>query len=208
MRRIVWRTLAVALFGVALGPLVVRAQDRKSEKECDKAAKIIDKGHPAHKQTVALTVLLGCGSTGATATAAAIQDSRAEGDTIVLARLYDLVDGWRDAVVMQAAHQVAGNESAVAPARVFAIRHLLVLLRPSAQFAYGRLVRSVFIPDDTSSAQSVTSCASGYASEREGVHGTPLPTDYAAQLTQALAQLKSASAAPASVRNAAACTRF
>lgn len=87
MRCISWRTLAVALLGVALGPLVLRAQDRKTEKECEKAAKIIDKGHPAHKQTVALTVLLGCGSTGATATAAAIHDSRSEGDTIILAQL-------------------------------------------------------------------------------------------------------------------------
>ena len=208
MRRISGRILAVAFLGAALWPLSSEAQDKKREKECDKAAKVIEKGHPAHKQADALNTLLGCGATGANATSAAIQASRTEQDTVVLRIFYDLVDGWRDAVVMQAALQVARDESAEAPARVFAIRHLLVLLRPSAQFAYGRLARSVSIPDDTSSARSVTSCASGYASERGELHATPLPVDFAAQVTQALEQIKGAPSVPTTVRNAAGCTRF
>lgn len=208
MRRISGRMWAVVLLGAAVWPLSSLAQDRKSEKECIKAAKVIDKGHPAHKQAEALSTLLGCGRTGANATSAAIQDSRAELDTLVLRSFYGLVDGWRDAVVMQAALEVARDASAAAPARVFAIRHLLVLLRPSAQFTYDNLVRSVVIPDDTSSARSVTSCASGYASGVVDAHGTPLPSDYAAQLTQALSQIKAAPSGPTSVRNAASCVRF
>jgi hypothetical protein len=54
-----------------VAPSVLAGQSKET-KECDKAAKIVAKGHPQKKEEDALATLAGCGAAGANAFAAGI----------------------------------------------------------------------------------------------------------------------------------------
>lgn len=200
MRRAVIERCAILLFTAVTWPLAVHAQGKKDAKECEKAAKVIDKGHPAHEKRDALKTLLECGKVGATATSAAILDSRTEQDTRVLLDFWNTADGWRDGVVMQAALQVARDGAAATPARVFAIRHLLVLISPGSHYSYGSLTKSMDPPDTIT-----LTCSVGYSNHWRSYMSAPLPTDYLTQLEQAFVQIRESPSTPIAVRNATLC---
>jgi hypothetical protein len=175
-------------------------------KTCDKAVKTLRNQRPAHKLTDALEYAQFCGQAGAEVTALAVGDSRLENDTLVLDNLYTVVDAWRDAGIMTAALGVAGDPAATAPSRVYAVRHLLVLVRANAAYSYGRLVAGPRMFTAANGEQApMPGCAQGIGSEIPNRVGTALPASYAARIRSALGAIASDLSTPLGVRNAAAC---
>ena len=175
-------------------------------KTCDKAVKTLRNERPAHKRGDALEYAQFCGQAGAEVTALAVADSRTEADTLVLQHLYAVVDAWRDAQIMTAALGVAGDGGATTPSRVYAMKHLLVLIRANAAYSYGRLIAGprMFIAADGERVPR-PGCAQGMSSEIPDRVGTPLPFTYADGIRTALGAIASDTSAPLHVRNAASC---
>jgi hypothetical protein len=181
------------------------AQTETVERDCDKAAKIIEKGHPEKKEEWAYNYITRCGAEGARAVSAGMLTLRQQRDTSVLDAFMWQADNWRDATVMEAATQVATDVGASPEARVFAVRHLIGLLRPQIKFTYGHLTAS----SDSTQANGVVvyemGCRAALGSEGADVSATALPTDYVARIRSTLRGLRSDPATPTPVRNAAAC---
>lgn len=176
-------------------------------KSCDKAVKTVDNERPAHKQKSALNYLKWCEERGATATAQAVGGTRAEGDTLVLLNFYWVVDAWRDAKIMDAALVLAKDPGATIPARVYSIRHLLRLLDSGYVFSYGRLIAGPRVFDlGDGTKLTIPGCKQGIGSEAPDKVGTPLSSDYAAEIRRVLAAMVNDVSVPIPVRNAAACT--
>jgi hypothetical protein len=188
----------------------LQAQSVVSEKECEKAAKIIARGHPEKKERDAFALLSACGSVGANALATGLGQYRSETDTVALELFMRPVDGWRDATIMDAAARLASDPAAAVPARVFAIRHLTRLVNPLFLFQYGNLaVGDSAVRDASGNLLSLSlGCAHVGGSWFPSRVGTPLPTDYRARIQALLVGLAKDSAAPTSVRNAAQCADF
>lgn len=178
----------------------------KDDKACEKAAKIVAKGHPEKKEESAFLTLSGCGSTAANAFATGIGQYTHETDVVALDAFMNQVNNWIDAGIMTTATALATNTVASPQARVFAVRYLLVLVLPYNRFAYqGLTVGDVTTTDAEGSIITTTGCRSQMGSERADQVGTSLPADYADRIRQTLVGLASDASAPAVVRNAARC---
>ena len=196
------------VFAQSTAAQVTQRSKDDARKACDKAADIIEKGDPKHKEVQALRDLLQCGSGGATTTARALADSRTEQDRMALGDFYAVANQWRDADVMNAAVQVARDATATVPARVFAIRHLLWLLTPGAEFNYEALVAGTIVVRSVDGERHTLPCRHGFSSDNSTVTGTLLPTDFVAQLTSVLNALFADTSVPVPVRNAAECIQW
>lgn len=194
---------------VAPSVLAAQGKDTKShDKECDKAARIVAKGHPEKKEQDALATLAGCGVAGASAFAAGIAQYTTETDVPTLAAFMDRVDNWRDSTVMEAVVALATNTAASPQARVFAVRYLITRLQPSLFYSYAGLTAG---PTTTINAEgttlTTTGCRASAISDPGDLSATPLPADYADRVIQTLTLLINASTTPIEVRNAARCAR-
>lgn len=189
-------------------PYLLAAQNTatKDDKACEKAARIVAKGHPAKKEEDAFLALTGCGTTAANAFATGIGQYIHETDIAALDAFMSQVDNWIDARIMTTATVLATNSAASPQARVFAVRYLLVLVLPYNRFAYtGLTVGEVTTTDAEGSTVTTTGCWSQMGSERADQVGTRLPADYADRIRQTLAGLAGDASAPSVVRNAARC---
>ena len=178
------------------------------DKSCDKAAKIVSKGHPEKKNAWALAVLFSCGKAGANALVTGMPQYVSETDTLALDAFFTTVDNWRDGAIMSAALDIAGNPGASVQARVYAIRHLVILVRQRVSFLYGDISAG---PTTTTTDELKTfrpACRASHGSELPANAATPLPTNYVAVIKSALDGIASASSNPAPVRNAAACVQW
>jgi len=107
-----------------------------------------------------------------------------------------------DGAFFTAALDVAGDPSASAVARVFAIRALLYTGDPSQLITYGDLVA----PRDQHGLSQAL-CASDVVEADRGkpTLGAPLPSDYRAQMTQLGERIVTDTAVAGAVRSAAGC---
>src|SRR5947199_9370644 len=136
VRGVLWRSFAGSL---ALTPVVacgLRAQG-VPDRECQRAAIIIAKGHPAETDDWAFGALSGCGVVGANAFAAGLAHYTTETNIAALEDFMTSVDSWRDATIFDAVMQLATNSAASPQARVFAVRHLILRLNPQFVYTYG-----------------------------------------------------------------------
>lgn len=175
-------------------------------KTCDKAARIVEKGHPAQKEADAFLTLSGCGTVGANAIAAGLLTYANETDPVVLDAFMSQADNWRDAAIFDAATTLATNGSATPAARVFAVRHLLKLTHPYFTYSYGGLTAgdsTTAAPDGT--VLTTIGCSTALGSESPDRVGTPLPADYATRIQTTLSSLAASPATPTVVRNAVRC---
>lgn len=179
-----------------------------SVKTCEKAADIVRKGHPAHKEQAAWDALVRCGKTGAAATVTAIAQTRVEQDPMALAPFYFRVNQWRDVNIMNAASQIALDPSATVPARVFAVSHLLWLLTPGAIYSYDILTTGAVAVSKPDGLHYTPACRHGLASDNSSVTGTPLPIGFEIPLGTMLNQLAADVSMPLQVRNAAECAKY
>ncbi len=190
-------------------PRLLCAQDKEkddSDKSCEKAAKIIAQGHPEKKEEWALGVLTNCGKTGADAFVAGIAQQAIVNDTLALETFYSHVDVWRDATIMNALLDLARNTTATPAARVFAVRHLIQLVRTRTRFPYGELVRGSTVTVTPDSMTTYTpGCVAWHGSEIPDQSATPLPADYQITIRTALATLVNDPATPDALKKAARC---
>jgi hypothetical protein len=174
--------------------------------ECEAAIRQVAQQGFATVENAVLSVLPHCGRAGARVTAAAITVSRTSHDTVALLRTYRHVDLWRDADVMQAALNVAGDAGASTQARVFALRHLLWLAQPGQEFAYGGLVAgNVAVQKDGQNVIQPACRRSMIASELPNASATPLPSDYLIRIHAAVSTIAASTSTPVALKNAAEC---
>lgn len=183
-------------------------QESDSTKACDKAAKTVENGHPAHKQLAALNALVTCGKAGAIATATALAQSRLTSDLDALTQFYFTVNQWRDADVMNAAMQLSGDPGAAVPARVFAVSYLLRLLTTGAAYSYNILIAGVVQIGSASGVTATPACRHGFSSDNAGLAGTPLPSHFDTQIANVLGRLAADPSIPVQVKNAAQCAQY
>lgn len=208
MTRLLYSIIVTLGVCVNAAPLsAARAQGKDSTKACDKAAKTVEKGHPAHKETAALNALVYCGRAGATGVSGALSQSRLENDVSSLEQFYYIADRWRDAEIMNAAMQLSRDAGAAVPARVFAVRHLLKIVQPGSAYSYSALAAGM-VPSTAGNGAVTPPCRHGFSSDNGGIVGTPLPSDFASQIAIALSQLAGDASVPAPVRNAAECAQY
>lgn len=175
------------------------------EAHCANAARIIEKGHPAKKEQDAFLTLMACGTVGSNALARGIGTYASDGDTLALDDFMRQADNWRDSTIMEAAIALATNSGATAESRVFAVRHLLVLVHPYMRFSYGGLTSQDSAGSTPDLDVSTMGCPASLGSEAPDLVGTPLPADYAARIHTVLTSLANDASAPAPVRRAAHC---
>ncbi|MHB2032088.1 MAG: hypothetical protein ACYCVE_01785 [Gemmatimonadaceae bacterium] len=193
---------------LAAQPLAAQGQppDKVDAKACEKAAKIVARGHPAKKESSALLTLNACGAVGSSALASGLLSYANDTDPAVLDAFMGQVDNWRDSTLMAAATQLATNPAASVAARVFAVRHLLILVHPYLRYGYAGLVAGADTTVDADGTIVTTiGCAASLSSDAGDRVGTPLPVDYADQIRSTLSGLIASSATPDSVRRAARC---
>lgn len=194
--------VALPTFAVAQKP----GSPADSAKDCEKAAKEVGKGHPVKKLSSAYLTISSCGATGASALASAIAAYASETDPIVIDTFMSVVDNWRDSSIMAAAMQLASNAAATPTARVFGVRHLLVLAHPYAHFGFAGLTSgetTTANPDGGSTTRST--CGQLMRGEGTDRIGVPLPSDYLARIQATLSGLANSASTPGLVRNAARC---
>ena len=164
-----------------------------SEKDCRKAAHVVEKGKPDKKEEAAFATIVRCRADVGPAGASAVRAMRAETDTATLyatvAAFWDVVD----ANLMTADLDVLRDATASAPARVFAAHAILVMATHGRTRAdYAQLV------------SGGTACRVSVVMVRP-VLGAPLPAGYLETMRSVLSATASSSSAPAPVRNAASC---
>lgn len=176
--------------------------------DCEKAAKIIEQGHPPKEDYWAFAAVRRCGQRGAQAIAGGLATYASETNLTALRDFMRQVDDWRDASVFEAAMALAVNGAATPQARVFAVRHLLQLAQPTYVYTYEGLTRKA---DTTRTAELVvytSACAAQIAPPmKDPAVGSPLPAGYDARIRSTLAALATSAATPEPVRNAARCLR-
>jgi hypothetical protein len=177
-----------------------------SAKACEKAAKDVSKGHPVKKLSDAYLTISSCGATGASALASAIAAYSSETDPTAIDVFMSVVDNWRDSSIMAAAMQLASNPAATPTARVFGVRHLLILSHPYAHYGFAGLTSGETTtgnPDGGST--TVTTCGLLMRGEGTDRIGIPLPANYLTTIAATLSALANSGSTPGVVRNAARC---
>jgi hypothetical protein len=174
--------------------------------DCGKAARIIEKGHPAKTDYWAFGAVRRCGALGANALASGLARYATETNVGVLTDFVNEVDKWRDASVFDAAARLALNPSATPQARAFAVRHLLRLVQPKAFYTFAGLTKGA----DTTKTGELIVYTRGCAAQITGgldepLVGSPLPPGYEAQIRSILLSLANSATTPGPVRNAARC---
>ena len=198
--------LMVGLLALHVPRLLYAQEKDDTDQSCEKAAKIIRKGHPEKQEAWALGVLTNCGGAGADAFMAGIAQEAAVSDTIALETFFSYVDVWRDATIMNASLDLARNMSATPAARVFAVRHLIQLVRTRTRFRYGELVRgsTVTVTPDSMTIYA-PGCVAWHGSEIPDQSATPLPANYPTVIRTALAALVIEPSTPDVLKKAARC---
>ena len=171
---------------------------------CHAAAQAVGRGNAADSMAAGVLTLYGCERSGAHM-AAAFRTYRDEPSLAAVDRFTHQLNAWRDADVLQAAITVAEDASATVPARVFAVRHLLILLQPYIRYSYESLVAGpgpTANPDGTVTLRA--RCAVAVASHRADRTSTPPPPDYVMRIRAVLRAIATGNG-PQEVRMAAAC---
>ncbi|HEX5438166.1 MAG TPA: hypothetical protein VFW98_13500 [Gemmatimonadaceae bacterium] len=225
---------AVSMLALAL-PAVGHAQHETYRHLCETGAAVVVHLNPDATGARAARNHEEC-LREAAALVAGMRTHAHDTDLAELEAFWREADQWHDATVMAAASQLATDASAASPARVFAVRYLLTLLRPSMVYSYTRLIRedssywvrdtikpfdgndtaAIYLVDgklvragmiDSSEVTIIYSCADEGQSDWPDTYGTPLPTDYVARTQQTLQTIATSPAMPRPVRRAAQCRK-
>lgn len=188
---------SVALVSVAPVPLAAQVDmdSLRAAHTCDRALRIVALGHPEKKEAWAWSTFPGCGPAASGAARDAWLVQRTVSDTLQLSEVFGRLWSFRDALLFDAAINIAGDPSAAAPSRVFSVMTLLVQLFDTPSVEYGHF----------STTSQFDVCRIGSVYGRQIQVGTPLAAD-ARQRARSLAQSLAADAsAPAIVQSAGRC---
>jgi hypothetical protein len=191
---------------LALWPMALSGQ-AASKGECDKAATIVAKGHTSQADDWTFSALRPCGATGGRAFAVGLAHYARESDVAALEDYMTQVDNWRDASIFDAVIDLATNSAASPQARVFAIRHLILLEHPQFVLTYAGLTRKAdtTVTRDMVVRQEVGCVVQMTSAPHGSIKGSPLPPDYLTRLRATLVSLANSSDVPVPVRYAAGC---
>jgi hypothetical protein len=197
-----WKRLSLAVLAIlgAAVPLHAQAEPDsvKLRNDCRLAVQVTLTGNPAPRREWARWAIMRCGAEGGRVIAQAIRANKSSSDTALLNRITWPAFELRDGNVFLAAYEVLGDKSATPQARVFAVRTLLLALRPNSYLTYPDLA------DETGGRQRT--CYGSGGSFHLVVHpGTPLPPDYDVRVREIGARLAADASEPRAVRRAAAC---
>lgn len=185
-------------------PAVAWAQQPQSPNECRSAAERVAKA-PHRSDTVrAFARLQYCGTVGRDALVAGMREVARTRDRGRTVHFMSNLDQWRDAVIAEEAMRIAGDASSSVSARVYAIRHLISVIRPQYFITYDVLVAeadSVLTGD----ASYAVPCQGGTVSHTSGVSVTPPTRALESRIRAALVRIASSASSPRQVRNAAGC---
>lgn len=197
----------MAFIGASSAASAAAAQQagRSDDAHCANAARIVAAGHPAKHDEQAYLTLTACGDIGAKALASGMATYANERDTLALEDFMREADAWRDANIMDAAITLATSSAATPEARVFAVRHLVMLLHPYMLFSYGGLTRKDSTVTTPDLVITTIGCPATMTSEAPDLVGTPLSANYADRIRVVLSSLANDTRAPAPVRRAASC---
>lgn len=178
-----------------------------SGPNCDKAAAVVSKGRVPAQDDSVFGSLRSCGAVGGRAVAAGVAHFAMETDIPVLQDFMSQVDNWRDESVFRAITQLATNDAASPQARVFAVRHLLMLVRPELLYSYKGLTRKAdtTVTPELISWQTVGCTGQVITAPHGSFRGAPLPTDFKDEIRSTLKSLAQSASAPNPVRYAALC---
>lgn len=208
------RTISLGTFGVtfvlscaAIGRL---GAQQVAPGDCGTAASIVSKGRTTPTNDWAVSALSACGPAGARAVAAGMAFYRTETNVAALEDYMTQVDNWRDQAILNAALELATDAAATVQARVFAVRHLMLLLEPNFLLTYEGLGRKA---DTTVTRDMVVwqpaGCTAQMVSAPHGsFKGAPLAADYKERIGEAFRSLLNSSTTPAPVRKAANCAKY
>jgi hypothetical protein len=206
MRRAV--TYGIALSCALAGSLHAQATPADSARaaaRCRLAAQVLTTGHPAPHLGWATTVIGSCEpSLAASAIAHGIGRNRQLRDTAALRRIWRPTNDFRDARLLTAILNIAGDREASVPARVFAFRALVLLGHPERRVEYRHLVGGV----DSTLPIPRPRGGCGFASFSSHVAlttGEPLPSDFRSQIRVLRDRVYRDSSEPTDVRTAALC---
>lgn len=186
-------------------PVQVAAQAAPDSTEhrddCRHARQVIETGHPAPHMEWALGFIGNCdrqlwGRTVATA----LRSLRTSSDLDELANVWADTQWLRDRHLFEAALEIGGDRSASLPARMFALRALLMLVEPGMQPSYAELSRVKH-----SNARRRWSCDLGKVRDAYMRGGVPLPADYERQAEALAKRIDADSLEPEELRYAAKC---
>jgi hypothetical protein len=208
------RTISLGSLGVTLvlfSALTARlGAQQVAPADCGKAANIVSRGRTTPTDDWAFSALSACGPAGARAVAAGMAFYRTETNVVALEDYMTQVDNWRDDVVLSAVLELATDDAATVQARVFAVRHLMLLLEPNLLLTYDGLIRKA---DTTVTRDMVTWQAAGCTAQMVSAphgsfKGAPLAPDYKERISETFRSLLNSSTTPAPVRNAANCAKY
>ena len=206
------RALVLLILTAPVGPSIARAEiggGTADAKACEKAVKIVAKGHPAKKELAAFLTLTSCGTMAADALVTGLSRYTQETDPLVLEEFMHEIDNWRDRRIFNAVISLATNNAAAAPARVFAVRHLLVLANPILLYSFKGLIVIVgeVTTSDADGTTTTTGCRAALISDPAGQVAYPLPPNFHTLIQSTLASLAASGSTPTIIRNAARCAR-
>ncbi|HEU4640855.1 MAG TPA: hypothetical protein VFS44_00280 [Gemmatimonadaceae bacterium] len=170
-------------------------------RECRLASRIIATGHPAPHERWAEGFITNCGREGGAAIAAGMRALRTETDIAALSRQTIHAHILRDSSVFAVAMEIAADRGASIPARVFAFRSLLFLLKPDRQVSYRDLTGGF----DEIGAPRATCAVGSYIADQLQLEGAPLPADYASRIHALGRRIFDDHTEPTDVRTAAGC---
>lgn len=178
------------------GPVAVQHRN-----ECRLAVQTLTTGHPDPKTEWALSIIKRCGDDGAMALASAVRTLRTSTDTATLDYMRYQTGSFRDAEVFAALLDVAGDQAASVPARVYAILALDDITDPHLRYSFKDATTEL---DDLGRPRCYGRLQ--MISDHAQISGKPLPSDYEELVDDLRQRIQTDSASPRLVRAATFCT--
>jgi hypothetical protein len=192
------------LLALAAGSRAIGAQadpDSVHRIDCHLVAQVVMTGFPAAKIEWAFAMVGNCGNEGIHALAVGIASMKSSVDTLFLLNLSRQAGYYRDGGIFESALSVAGDPSASAPARIYALLTMQHIISPRSGNSYAEATSDF----DANGSPKCTRLTIDYSHQpvRPGI--TPLPSNYEEQARDLARRIEADASAPALVRAAAQC---
>jgi hypothetical protein len=195
----------LVLCAACVAPATLHAQETPHEirrrNDCRLAEQVIRTGHPAPHLRRAYERARYCPNIGR-AVAEAMNRSRTSNDTALLNAITSPMMNLRDGRVYETAMAVARDRSASVPARVFAIRALVWLLRPGVVIEYADLT------DEPGDPEPRACIRSGTPLHLRLSRGEPIPENYVEAIHRFGSDTQADPSEPRAIKRAAVCATF
>ncbi len=169
--------------------------------DCHLVAQVVMTGLPAAKIEWAYAMVGNCGNEGIHALAVGIASMKSSVDTLLLLNLSRQASYYRDGGIFASALSVAGDPSASALARVYALLTLQHIIRPTSGNSYAEATSDF----DSDGLPVCTHLTTSYSHQPVWPGITPLAADYREQAQAVTRRIWADASTPALVRAAASC---